>query len=121
MGRDNKPEGEGSNQEPRQVKEITQHPENIHVVEEGTEEGYLDMQEEDGKDMEFSDLDLEGLEKSCDDLKEGYIPSQQVMLLHESIINSKMIKTLGVMTANKKESEGMPVVLAYCGICKKLD
>lgn len=42
----------------------------------GAESSDLDMQEEDGEDMEVGELDLDGIEKACEDLSEGYIPTQ---------------------------------------------
>lgn len=60
------------------------------------------MQEEEGEDMEIGELDLDGIEKACKDSVEGYIPCQQVSLLREAIIKSKMIKYLGVMTKKRK-------------------
>lgn len=41
-----------------------------------TEGEDLDMKEEEGEDMEVRDLDLEGIEKACEDPAEGYIPTQ---------------------------------------------
>jgi len=68
--------------------------------------GDLDMQEEEGDDMEVGELDLDGIEKACEDPSEGYIPTQQVSLLREPIIKVKIVKALGVMMMNKKEVEG---------------
>ena len=39
--------------------------------------------------MELGDLDLEGIEKACDNLTEGYIPFEKIALLQEAIIKPK--------------------------------
>ena len=41
------------------------------------------------EDMELGELDLEGIEKACDNLKTGYIPFNQLVLLKEALIKSK--------------------------------
>ena len=38
-------------------------------------------QENNIEEMEIGELDLEGIEKACDNLQEEYIPSEQISLL----------------------------------------
>ena len=45
-----------------------------------TSQGLSDM-EPVNEDMELGDLDLDGIEKACDNLTNGYIPFEQIVLL----------------------------------------
>ena len=60
----------------------------------------MDLMEVDQDDMSIGDLDLDGLEKAVQDLKQGFIPSQQVVLPKEAIIKTRKAKTLGVGIEN---------------------
>ena len=57
-------------------------------------------------DMELSELDLEGIEKACDNLQDGYIPHRQLVLFKEALIKSKGAKGLGVVSDPMKGGEG---------------
>ena len=59
------------------------------------------------EDMELGDLDLEGIEKACDDPQEGYIPFNQIILLQEALIETKGVRGLGVVTKSMKGGESM--------------
>ena len=41
------------------------------------------------EDMDIGDLDLEGIEKACVDVEQGYVPKEQVILLKEEIIRER--------------------------------
>ena len=41
------------------------------------------------EDMDLGEMDLEGIEKACDNPKTGYISFNQIALLKEAIIKSK--------------------------------
>ena len=54
------------------------------------------------EDMELGELDLEGIEKACDNPKIGYIPFRQIALLKEALIKSKGARGLGVVLESMK-------------------
>lgn len=56
--------------------------------------------------MELGDLDLDNIEKTCDNLNEGYIPFEQIALLQEAIIKTKGMHGLGVAPEPMKGGEG---------------
>lgn len=56
--------------------------------------------------MELGQLDLEGIEKACDNPKTGYILFNQIILLKEALIKSKGSRGLGVVSDSMKEGEG---------------
>ena len=58
------------------------------------------------EDMELGELDLEGIEKACDNPKIGYIPFSQSVLLKEALIKSKGMCGLGVVSNSMKGGEG---------------
>lgn len=58
------------------------------------------------EDMELGELDLEGIEKACDNLKDSYIPFQQLVLFKEALIKSKGARGLGVVSDPMKGGEG---------------
>ena len=58
------------------------------------------------EDMELGELDLEGIEKSCDNIKTGYIPFNQLVLFKEALIKSKGSRVLGVVLDLMKGGEG---------------
>ena len=60
----------------------------------------MELMEDDQDDMDIGDLYLNGLEKEVQDLEQGFIPSQQVVLLKEAIIKTRKSKTLGVGIEN---------------------
>ena len=66
---------EQEREEPKQVNEETQ---------KRNEAG-----EGNGEEMEMGELDLEGIEKACENLKEEYILVQQLVLFKESLIKTK--------------------------------
>ena len=41
----------------------------------------MEEQENNIEEMEIEELDLDGIEKACDNLLEEYIPSEQITLL----------------------------------------
>ena len=57
------------------------------------------------EDMELGELDLEGIEKACDDPKDGYIPFNHIILLQEALIKTKGARGLGVVTESMKGGE----------------
>ena len=58
------------------------------------------------EDMELGELDLDGIKKACDNLTTGYIPFEQITLLHEAIIKTKGVRGLGVVSKPMKGGEG---------------
>ena len=58
------------------------------------------------EDMELGELDLEGIEKACDNLNTGYIPFNQLVLFKEALIKSKGSQGLGVLSDSMKGGEG---------------
>jgi hypothetical protein len=58
------------------------------------------------EDTDLGELDLEGIEKACDNPKTGYIPFSQIALLKEAIIKSKGVRGLGVVLKSMKGGEG---------------
>ena len=56
--------------------------------------------------MELGELDLEGIEKACDNPKTGYIPFSQIALLKEVLIKTKGVQGLGVVLDSMKGGEG---------------
>lgn len=58
------------------------------------------------EDMDLGDLDLEGIEKACENFKDGYIPFQQLVLFKESLIKTKGARGLGVVSESMKGGEG---------------
>ena len=55
--------------------------------------------------MELEELDLEGIEKACDNLKTGYIPFNQLVLFKEALIKTKGSRGLGVVSDSMKGGE----------------
>ena len=53
-------------------------------------------------DMELGELDLEGIEETCDNPKTGYISFNQIVLLKEALIRSKGSCGLGVVSDSMK-------------------
>ena len=53
-------------------------------------------QENSTEEMEIGELDLDGIEKACDNLTEEYIPFEQIALLQEAIIKTKGSLGLGI-------------------------
>jgi hypothetical protein len=58
------------------------------------------------ENMELGELDLECIEKACDNPKTGYIPFIQIALLKEAIIKTKGVRGLGVVSESMKGGEG---------------
>lgn len=58
------------------------------------------------EDMELRELDLEGIEKACDNPKTGYIPISELVLLKEALIRTKGARGLGVVLESMKGGEG---------------
>ena len=52
--------------------------------------------------MELGELDLEGIEKACDNLKMGYIPFNHLFLFKEALIKTKGSRGLGVVSDSMK-------------------
>ena len=69
-----------------------------------TSQGLSDM-ESVNEDMELGDLDLDGIEKACHSLTNGYIPFEQITLLQEAIIKTKGVRGLGVVSEPMKGKE----------------
>ena len=63
----------------------------------------LDIENE---EMDLGELDLDGIEKSYDNLSEGYIPVEQITLLQEAIVKMKGVRGLGVVYKPMKGNEG---------------
>ena len=55
--------------------------------------------------MEIGELDLDGIEKACDNLLEEYIPSEQIALLQEALIKTKGARGLGIALEPMKGGE----------------
>ena len=62
-------------------------------------------QENNIEEMEIGELDLEGIEKACDNLQEEYIPLKQIALLQESLIKTKGARGLGIAPEPMKGGE----------------
>ena len=62
--------------------------------------------EEAGEEITLGELDLEGLEASYAKYVPEPIPPQQVSLLGEAILKSKIVKALGIMVESMKEANG---------------
>ena len=56
--------------------------------------------------MELGELDLEGIEKACENLKEEYIPFRQLVLFKEALIKTKGVQNLGIASESMKGGEG---------------
>lgn len=56
--------------------------------------------------MELGELDLEGIEKASDNLKDAYIPFKRLVLFKEDLIKSKGARGLGVVSDSMKGGEG---------------
>ena len=63
-------------------------------------------QENNTEEMELGELDLDNIEKACDNLNEGYITFEQIDLLQEAIIKTKGSCGLGVACKPMKGGEG---------------
>ena len=55
--------------------------------------------------MEIGELDLDGIEKACDNLLEEYIPLEQIDLLQEALIKTKGVRGLGIAPKPMKGGE----------------
>lgn len=62
-------------------------------------------QENNTEEMEIGELDLDGIEKACDNLTEEYIPFEQIALLQEAIIKTKGSWGLGIAPEPMKGGE----------------
>lgn len=71
---------------------------------ERTSQGLSDM-ESVNEDMELGNLDLDGIQRACDNLTNGYIPFEQIALLQEAIIKTKAVRGLGVVSEPMKGGE----------------
>ena len=58
------------------------------------------------EDMELGELDLEGIEKACDNLNTRYISFNQLFLFKEALIKSLGSWVLGVLSDLMKGGEG---------------
>ena len=56
--------------------------------------------------MELGELDLEGIEKACKNLKEEYICFRQLVLFKEALIKTKGVRNLGITSKLMKGGEG---------------
>ena len=56
--------------------------------------------------MELGELDLDSIEKACDNPTSRYILFEQIVLLTEEIIKTKNVKGLGVISKPMKSGEG---------------
>ena len=56
--------------------------------------------------MELGELDLEGIEKACDNPKTWYISFNQIALLKEVLIKTKWVRGPGVVLNSMKGGEG---------------
>ena len=56
--------------------------------------------------MDLGELDMEGIEKAYENLKDGYIPFQQMVLFKEALIKTKWAWGLGVVSKSMKGGEG---------------
>ena len=59
----------------------------------------------DVEDMDISELDLEGIEKSCSEKDKGYVTQEQVSLLKEAILKAKFSNYLGINLGSIKETK----------------
>ena len=62
-------------------------------------------QENSTEEMEIGELDLDGIEKACDNLTEEYIPFEKIALLQEAIIKAKGSRGLGIAPKPMKGGE----------------
>lgn len=63
-------------------------------------------QDRENEEMDLGEPDLDGIEKACDNLSEGYIPAEQITLLQEAIVKTKGVRGLGVVFEPMKGGEG---------------
>ena len=57
--------------------------------------------------MELGELDLEGIEKACENLKEGYIPFQQLVLFKEANQRGPWARSsLGIHEGRGRKTQG---------------
>ena len=87
------------NKDREKTKEDLGHPENmLHTR--------IDEVGGNVEDVELGELDLEGIEKTCDNLKTWYIPFIQLVLFRESLIKTKGSRGLRVVSDSMKRGEG---------------
>lgn len=65
----------------------------------------MEEQEINIEEMEIRELDLDGIEKACDNLLEEYIASEQIALLQEALIKTKGARGLGIAPEPMKGGE----------------
>lgn len=62
-------------------------------------------QENNTEEMEIGELDLDGIEKDCDNLLEEYIPFEEIALLKEALIKTKGARGLRIAPKPMKGGE----------------
>ena len=84
-------EGEGSDWQDKLEEALTRVPrkENMDPKPNPTEPQGPQGMDLENKDMDLGELDLDGIEKECDNLSKGYIPFEQIALLEETIVKMK--------------------------------
>ena len=53
-------------------------------------------EEDNGEDMELSELDLDAIEEECRKKGQGYVSRHQLELLQEAIIQTGVVESLGI-------------------------
>ena len=55
--------------------------------------------------MDLGEVDLDGIEQVCTIKGKGYVPQEQVSLLHNAIMRDKAQKPLGTIVVSMKENK----------------
>ena len=101
-------EGEGSERPGKKQENQSGEKEKVERLaqqERNNEEAGMEEQENNIEEMEIGELDLDGIEKSYDNLLEEYIPSKQITLLEEALIKTKGARGLGIALEPMKGGE----------------
>ena len=101
-------EGEGSNISDIPIETTHGEPQKVTKAPKRSQtepQGPLGLETE-NEEIDLGELDLDGIEKVCDNLSEGYIPTKQITLLQEAIVKTKRVQGLGVVSEPLKGGEG---------------
>lgn len=101
-------EGEGSESPGKKQEEQPGEKEKMEplaLVNRNNEGAGMEEQENNIEEMEIGELDLDGIEKACDNLQEEYIPSEQIAPLQEALIKTKGARGLGIAPEPMKGGE----------------
>lgn len=101
-------EGEGSDRQDKPEEALTRAPQkaNKNPKQSPTEPQGTQGTDPKNEDMDLGELDLDDIEKACDNLSEGYIPFEQITLLQEAVVKTKGVRGLRVVSERMKGSKG---------------